>query len=173
VACNRADKACLRTRLAEAYSKQGSEFVVSLPRPQPTVEAVNASKHIASASREIGTKRRVLVVDDNIDAATAASDILSVLAHEVRMVHDGLAAVSTAAEMKPDIILLDIGLPGIDGYEAARRIRAHADIRRVLLIALTGWGQEHDKQQAYQAGFDRHFVKPVSLEQLKQILVIR
>jgi CheY-like chemotaxis protein len=81
-----------------------------------------------------------------------------------------LGAVTAAAETAPDIIILDIGLPGIDGYEAARRIRAQENKdRAAVLIALTGWGQEDDKQRAYQAGFDQHWVKPVSLDQLKKI----
>jgi CheY-like chemotaxis protein len=89
----------------------------------------------------------------------------------VKMAHDGLSAVAVAREMKPDIILLDIGLPGIDGYEVARRIRALPDIRRTTLIAVTGWGQEQDKQHAYQAGFDHHFTKPIKLHQLTEILI--
>jgi PAS domain S-box-containing protein len=158
----------------EAFSKgegQGSEFIVHLPRTAPEQDAARTAPAAASSAAQEKTQaRRILVVDDNVDAATTISDILGVLGHEVRMAHDGLAAVAAASEMKPDVILLDIGLPGIDGYEAARRIRAQPGIRRsTMLIALTGWGQENDKKRAYEAGFDRHWVKPVGIEQLKKI----
>lgn len=112
----------------------------------------------------------ILIVDDNVDAANTVAEILRMLGNEVMTAHDGLGAVSAAANMVPDVIILDIGLPGIDGYEAARRIRAReSKDRAAVLIALTGWGQEDDKQRAYQTGFDHHWVKPVSLEQLKKI----
>ena len=94
------------------------------------------------------------------------AELLGLLGHEVRVVHDGLSAVSAAAEMMPDLVLLDIGLPGIDGYEAARRIRAAAG-SAIRLIALTGWGQDKDREQASAAGFDEHWVKPVSLDKLR------
>ena len=85
-----------------------------------------------------------------------------------QVVHDGLSAVSAAAAMQPDTVLLDIGLPGIDGYEAARRIRAAAGAG-IRLIALTGWGQDKDREQASAAGFDEHWVKPVALDKLKTL----
>lgn len=115
--------------------------------------------------------RRILVVDDNVDAASMLADILKILGNDVvGMVHDGLAAVDAILQMKPDVVLLDIGLPNIDGYEVAKRIRTHADLNQVVLVALTGWGHEMDKQQAYQAGFNHHLVKPVKFEQLQEIL---
>jgi signal transduction histidine kinase/CheY-like chemotaxis protein len=160
----------------EAFSKglgRGSEFVVRLPRldeehapPAPAP----ASPPEPGLSEDPAQPKRVLVVDDSVDAATTVGEILRMLGNEVVTVHDGLAAVTTAISMKPDVIILDIGLPGIDGYEAARRIRAQeGQRRRVVLIALTGWGQEHDRQRAYAAGFDQHWVKPVGMEQLKKI----
>jgi PAS domain S-box-containing protein len=161
-----------RIEAVSAGENRGSEFVVHLPRPENQVSVEDASSKLASGNlHEAPEKRRVLVVDDNIDAATAAADIISIFGHEVKMAHDGLSAVAVAREMKPDIILLDIGLPGIDGYEVARRIRALPDIRRTTLIAVTGWGQEQDKQHAYQAGFDHHFTKPIKLHQLTEILI--
>jgi CheY-like chemotaxis protein len=96
------------------------------------------------------------------------ADLLRLLGNEVRVVHDGLAAVSGTAEMLPDVVLLDIGLPGIDGFEAARRIRAQLG-DAIRLIALTGWGQEKDRAQAAEAGFDEHWVKPVPLEKLQSL----
>jgi len=97
------------------------------------------------------------------------TEALGLLGHEAVAVHDGLAAVSAALEMAPDIVLLDIGLPGIDGYEVARRLKARPETAQMLLVALTGWGQERDRQRAKEAGFDDHWVKPVDLEQLQSL----
>lgn len=113
--------------------------------------------------------RRILVVDDNIDAAESAAEILRLLGNQVTVVHEGLAAVQAVDAWQPDVVLLDIGLPGIDGYETARRIRQSARGKEVMLVALTGWGQDRDRQRAADAGFDQHWVKPVGLEKLKEI----
>jgi PAS domain S-box-containing protein len=149
----------------------GSEFVVHLPRStEQQSHAITGLNNDSSFAKVPVKAKRILVVDDNVDAANTVSEILRMLGNEVMTVHDGLGAVTAAAEMTPDIIILDIGLPGIDGYEAARRIREQENKdRSAVLIALTGWGQEDDKQRAYQAGFDQHWVKPVSLDQLKKI----
>ncbi len=88
----------------------------------------------------------------------------------VGVLHDGLAAVDAALRIMPDVVLLDIGLPGIDGYEVAQRIRARSDMQKIVLVALTGWGHEKDKLRAQHAGFDHHLVKPVMLEDLQEIL---
>lgn len=144
---------------------QGSEFIVHLPRltqkeqeksPAPTPSPVEAA-HLP---------RRVLVVDDNVDAATTVADLLAMSGSEVDVVHDGHAAVDHTASFRPDVVLLDIGLPDISGYEAARRIRQLQGVRQPTLIALTGWGQQDDKQQAAQAGFDQHWTKPVDPQRL-------
>jgi CheY-like chemotaxis protein len=157
----------------EAFSEGpnlGSEFVVHLPRPPETLAQPKIPEgDIVHENNEKPKSRRVLVVDDNIDAALTVAEILGILGNEVTVSHDGLVAVAVAAEMKPDVILLDIGLPGIDGYEAARRIRAQENARHIRLIAITGWGQEKDRQRASEAGFDDHWVKPVSLDQLRKI----
>ena len=150
---------------------KGSEFVVHLPRLREEAERMEAAAK-AAAAQHAGqvSGRRILVVDDNVDAALTVAEILRMLGSNVDVVHDGLAAVQAVAEIKPEIVLLDIGLPGIDGYEAARRIRLQeVGSNPPLLIALTGWGQEADKQRAYQAGFDQHWVKPVGLDELKKI----
>jgi CheY-like chemotaxis protein len=125
-----------------------------------------------TAAKQTSEKKHFLVIDDNVDAAVTTGEILRILGQEVDVVHDGLAAVATANDRNPDIILMDIGLPGIDGYEAARRIRAQQQNTRSrpLLVAVTGWGQEQDKELAFQAGFDLHWVKPVTLEKLKELL---
>jgi PAS domain S-box-containing protein len=158
----------------EAFSEgegKGSEFVVHLPRLREEAGRMEAEAKAAAAQHsEQATGRRILVVDDNVDAALTVAEILRMLGCNVQVVHDGLAAVQAVAEIRPDIVLLDIGLPGIDGYEAARRIRLQeAGSSPARLIALTGWGQEADKQRAYQAGFDQHWVKPVGLDELKKI----
>ena len=116
-----------------------------------------------------GKGRRILVVDDNVDAAESAGEILRLLGNEVSVVHDGLAAVSAVAEWHPEVVLLDIGLPGIDGYEVARRVRQTDYGKKVMLVALTGWGQDQDKQRTSDSGFNQHWVKPVGMDKLKEI----
>lgn len=152
---------------------KGSTFIVRLPLNMSLADSANKTGGDLSASAVRTTKRkRILVVDDNVDAALTAGEILRLLGQEVDIAHDGLMAVSAADASNPDIIFMDIGLPGIDGYEAARRIRAHqqGSTSRSLLIAVTGWGQEKDKELAFDAGFDLHWVKPVTLEKLKELL---
>jgi CheY-like chemotaxis protein len=106
--------------------------------------------------------RRVLVVDDNIDAAESLSLLLQAEGHETQLAHDGLTAVEATARFAPHIVLLDIGLPGLNGYEAAMRMRLPAQGgARPTLVALTGWGQQQDRERAAQAGFDLHLTKPV------------
>ncbi len=149
-----------RVEARSAGLGQGSEFVVHLPRLAPAPRVDLAS--VAPAAGEGGhPPRRVLVVDDNVDAATMTADLLAMSGSEVDVVHDGRAAVDHTASFRPDVVLLDIGLPDISGYEAARRIRQLQGVRQPQLIALTGWGQQTDKEQAEQAGFDQHWTKPV------------
>ncbi|WP_194725285.1 PAS domain S-box protein [Noviherbaspirillum malthae] len=160
----------------EAFSDgsgKGSTFIVRLPLDMPLPASASELGGILSTSAVQATeKKRILVVDDNVDAALTTGEILRILGHEVDIAHDGLTAVSAAGAGNQDIILMDIGLPGIDGYEAARRIRAQqqGSTSRSLLIAVTGWGQEKDKELAFDAGFDLHWVKPVTLEKLKELL---
>jgi CheY-like chemotaxis protein len=108
----------------------------------------------------------VLVVDDNVDAAESLGLLLEVWGHEVRTAHDGPAALAVAEEFEPDLVLLDIGLPGMDGYEVARRLRSTA----AVLVALTGYGLREDAERARAAGFAAHVVKPASPERLQQLL---
>lgn len=115
------------------------------------------------------TGKRILVVDDNVDAAESAAEILRLLGNEVSVVHDGLAAVDAIEECHPEIVLLDISLPGIDGYEVAKRVRQTAYGKNVQLVALTGWGQDRDRQRTADSGFDQHWVKPVGMDKLKEI----
>lgn len=124
----------------------------------------------APAPSETARKgKRILVVDDNVDAAESAGEILRLLGNEVSVVHDGLAAVSAVEQWRPEVMLLDIGLPGIDGYEVARRVRQSDHGKALMLIALTGWGQDQDKQRTSNSGFDQHWVKPVGIDKLREI----
>lgn len=155
----------------EAHSEGsgcGSEFVVRLPREDGGAAVARQSGIVASA----GGSRRVLVVDDNVDAATTAAELLRLLGHQVEVAHDGGEALEKARQLRPETMLLDIGLPDIDGYEVARRVRAEIQsgtLPPMRLIALTGWGQDRDKLLSAEAGFDLHWVKPVGIEQLRGI----
>ena len=146
----------------------GSEFIVRLPivlslvheQPEegPEEAAVQTAHH------------RILVVDDNIDAASSLAMMLKIMSHEVRTAHDGLEAVEAAAAFRPDLILLDIGMPKLNGYDACRRIRETPCGKNAVIVALTGWGQEEDKRRSLEAGFDSHLVKPVEPAALEGLL---
>jgi len=160
----------LHAGTVEAHSagpEQGSAFVVRLPALSETITAPSALSGPELAAT-IG--RRLLVVDDNVDSATSMAMLLEAIGHEVHVAHDGIEAVAAAARLRPDAILLDIGLPGIDGYEAARRIRREDGNQGLVLVALTGWGQEGDRRRALEAGFDYHLVKPADLATLESLL---
>jgi len=113
---------------------------------------------------------RVLVVEDNVDAAETLSDLLTLWGYEVEVVHDGQAAIETAPRFRPHAVLLDIGLPRMNGYDVARWLRRDAGLAGVLLVAITGYGQESDRERGREAGFDHHLVKPVDLEVLRRLL---
>ena len=170
---------CLVKRLVEMHGGsveakseghgKGSEFFVRLPV-------------VLSAAREVGPptdedepacpsgKRRILVADDNHDSAYTLAKLLTIMGNEVRTANDGSAALDVAAAFRPDLILLDIGMPKLNGYEACRRIREQPWGKTAVLIALTGWGQDEDKRQAQEAGFDHHMVKPVNLAAIEKLL---
>jgi PAS domain S-box-containing protein len=143
---------------------RGSELVVRLPLPLRD-EPVPRDRELNVPTVANGRRLRVLVVDDNVDAAVALGRLMNVLGHEVAVVHDGPAALAAASAAAPDLILLDIGMPGMDGYEVAARLRA-AGLTRAALVALTGYGQEEDVRRSRDAGFDHHLVKAADLEQL-------
>ncbi len=126
--------------------------------------------HRASPAGGSGARRRVMVVDDSVDGAESMSILLEMLGHDVRVMYDGAAAIATASEFRPDVVLLDIGLPGIDGYQVARALRAEPATSGALLIALTGYGQESDRQRTRDAGFDHHLVKPASLDDIERVI---
>jgi two-component system CheB/CheR fusion protein len=147
---------------------QGSEFVVRLPhgprasqvREEATLVAVPASP----------SPRRVLVVDDNEDAAASLAELLQLSGHQVRVVHNGAATLEAAASSVPDVIFLDIGLPGMSGFEVARQLRKRSGFEDVTIVAVTGYGQTEDRQRAAEAGFDHHLVKPVDVKRLESLL---
>jgi PAS domain S-box-containing protein len=148
---------------------KGSEFVIRLPlaidREQRSILDATESGQVPPAA-----PRRILVVDDNKDAADSLGMLLRLMGHEVHIAYDGLEAVGAAAAFEPQVVLLDIGLPKINGHETARRIRDQHRGRDMLLIALTGWGQEEDRSRSREAGFDYHLTKPIEFAALQQFL---
>jgi signal transduction histidine kinase/CheY-like chemotaxis protein len=152
---------------ASAGPGKGSEFTVRLP--VATGDVVKDAK-VSGESPARPSSRRVLLADDNVDFATSLGELLRAHGHEVRVVHDGEAALETAARFEPHVAFLDIGMPKIHGYELARRLRAQPATARCVLVAVTGWGQEDDRRRAREAGFDRHLVKPVDPGQIEAIV---
>jgi signal transduction histidine kinase/DNA-binding response OmpR family regulator len=147
---------------------RGSEFIVRLPMLSQGHAASEPPKR--QSHSEPGNGHRVLVVDDSTDAAESLALLLRLSRCEVRSAHDGPAALEAAETFRPEVIILDIGLPGMNGYEVARRLRARAATRDTLLIAMTGYGQKEDRLQSEQAGIDHHLVKPVDFAILQDIL---
>jgi two-component system CheB/CheR fusion protein len=151
---------------------QGSEFVVHLPgAAEARIEG-----RPAPAAREAevpvpAPARRILVVDDNRDSAESLAMLLELHGHEAFRAHDGPEAVDAATRLRPDVVLLDIGLPTLNGYETARRIRKQLGQSQPLLVALTGWGQEEDRRRSEEAGFHAHIVKPVDYRALEKLLL--
>jgi CheY-like chemotaxis protein len=155
-----------------AYSAglgQGSEFVVRLPvqRDQPPgAPQTGPSGQQAEAD---AISRRVLVTDDNVDGAEALAIMLGLAGHDVRVAHSGPDTLEIAAVFRPDVVFLDVGMPGMDGYEAARLLRRTAGLERTLLVAVTGYGQVSDRQRAHEAGFDEFLVKPAQPEAVRTL----
>jgi PAS domain S-box-containing protein len=166
----------------EAHSPglgQGSEFVVRLPARVPAEKpAVSATFPGMPAMPEMppmdtpfhARGLRVLVVEDNVDAAESLAALLRLWGHDVRVVHDGLVAIDEARRQHPEVVLLDIGLPGLDGYEVAKRLRQDAELDGALLVAMTGYGQPDDRRRSREAGIHHHFVKPVEPFVLRTLL---
>jgi two-component system CheB/CheR fusion protein len=144
---------------------KGSEFCVRLPTSSKPPAALPLAEPPVGVS-----PRSILIVDDNPDTVTLFGLLLQRQGHEIHIAHDGLEAVAAAAELRPDVVLLDVGLPKLDGYEAARRIRQQAGAKKLLLIAVTGWGQDEDRRRSKEAGFDAHLVKPMDITVLNELL---
>ena len=147
----------------------GSTFIVRLPNVADPVPIATAGASDSAAAAGAGP-HRVLLADDNVDFAESLAMILQMMGHEVRLAHDGMEAAAAAEEFAPDFAFLDIGLPRLNGYELARRLRELPATRESVLVAVTGWGQEDDKRRAREAGFDHHMVKPVEPDQILEIL---
>jgi len=147
---------------------KGSEFVVRLP----VIEAWPPSRQPETDGKQAAAapKTRILVVDDNRDAAESLAMMLRLQGHEIRTAHDGVEALQAAATFRPDVLLLDIGMPKMNGYEVARSLRQQPWGQSMVLIALTGWGQEEDKKRAAEAGFDHHLTKPADPANLEKLL---
>jgi PAS domain S-box-containing protein len=157
----------------EAFSEgpgRGSEFVVRLPAFADDFKALAEGDAAVGDLRESACYR-VLVVDDNIDSAESMALLLELYGHQMRIAHDGPAALKAARSFRPQVVVLDIGLPGMDGYEVARHLRADAQTQRAILIAMTGYGQSEDRQQSMRAGFDHHLVKPLDPDVLQAIIL--
>ncbi len=150
---------------------QGSEFIVRLPALS------TAGQLIAPAPVERGElftqTPRVLVVDDNVDVADMTVMLLQLFGHEAKAAYSGKSALETATEYKPDVVLLDIGMPDMNGYEVAQQLRRQPQTKDVRLIAMTGYGQDSDRQRSQEAGCDDHLVKPVDPQKLQDLLAKR
>jgi signal transduction histidine kinase len=149
---------------------RGSEFVIRLPLLLETTQSANGQQPATRADAVPPVRRRILVADDNADALETLATVLELGGHEVFSAANGSLALECAERHLPEVALLDIGMPLLDGYEVARRIRAQAWGKRITLVALTGWGQDSDRRRSQEAGFDSHLVKPLDLEKLTQLL---
>jgi CheY-like chemotaxis protein len=146
---------------------KGSEFTVRLPLSDITADGKSGqSTKVTSTPHEL----RVLVVDDNQDAAEVLCMLLQSMGVDVKAVDSGAVALATIPHYLPDVVLMDIGMPGMDGNEVARRIRAQPQFNNIKLIALTGWGQEKDRQLSHESGFDHHLTKPVNFKVLTELI---
>jgi CheY-like chemotaxis protein len=146
---------------------KGSEFVVRLPI------VMSPAEHQAAADqpKALSTSgRRIVIADDNRDSARSLARMLELMGSEAHVAYDGHQALEVAAAIRPDVIFLDIGMPNLNGYETARRIRNESWGKNVVLVALTGWGQEQDKRRSQDAGFDLHMVKPIDPATLDALL---
>ncbi|HEY6452710.1 MAG TPA: response regulator [Steroidobacteraceae bacterium] len=153
---------------------QGTEFTIRLPAaPEELTASAAAGAAVGPGpvTATAGARRRILVVDDNQDALESLATLLSVAGHDIRTAADGFSALELAPHFQPEVAVLDIGMPGIDGYELARRIRAQPWGDGVVLIALTGWGQESDRKRSNDAGFDSHWVKPLDMDVFTRYLL--
>jgi CheY-like chemotaxis protein/two-component sensor histidine kinase len=152
----------------EAHSAgpgHGSEFIVRLPGAAAAAPDLPPARSAPSSAH---SRLRVVVVDDNVDGVESLADLIQMLGHEVRVAHDGPTGLEAARTFDPDIVLLDIGLPGMDGYEVARRLR-HDLAARAVLVAVSGYGRDEDRLASQRAGFVQHFVKPIDFTTLRAL----
>jgi CheY-like chemotaxis protein len=156
------------TVAASSTLGQGSEFVVRLPvvpppEPQPSLPPTEKAEPTKPSVR-------VLVVDDNVDTVTTLALLVQESGHDVRTAYDGSAVLEAALDYRPSVVLLDIGLPGLNGFEVAKRLRQQPALQNAVLVAMTGYGRESDRQRSQEAGFDHHLVKPGDFGKVLEIL---
>ena len=149
-----------------AGAGKGSTFTVRLPLLD-TAAAEREGSGTMNARVTDALRKRVLVVDDNVDAAESIAMVLRVSGYDVRCVHDGPSALAVAENYRPEVVVLDIGLPGMSGYDVAEQLRGRREFRRTPIIAVTGYGQDEDRRRAREAGFDAHLTKPVDPDALQ------
>jgi CheY-like chemotaxis protein len=152
---------------------KGSEFIVRLPAfaDQRTVKSDAAPKPAGAERRKSDlTRFRILVVDDHHDAGDSLATLLRLLGHQVRVAYDGASGMEMARVFRPQVALLDIGMPGMDGIELGTRLRQEPEFEQLLMIALTGFGRDEDRQRSSDAGFNAHLVKPVDVAMLNSLL---
>jgi CheY-like chemotaxis protein/two-component sensor histidine kinase len=156
------------TVTAESHgTDRGSTFRVRLPLVQ---QGIRQAEPAPSPSAEAAVSKRVLIADDNLDAAESLQLWLQLAGHDVQIAGNGMEALRVAAEFKPDVALLDLGMPGLSGFDVARRIRDSAWGSDMVLVALTGWGQDEDRKQSAEAGFDHHLTKPIAPEAIESLI---
>ena len=148
----------------------GSEFVVRLPALVPELSSAPLPRLESAEAPSLEGSTTVLLVEDNVDAAAMLFELLQMVGYKVHVAHDGPSGLELAARVQPDVVVLDIGLPGMDGYEVAQRLRRDPRTASGLIIALTGYGQESDRRRSRQAGFDHHLVKPVDIDELDRVI---
>lgn len=157
-----------RLQATSAGAGKGCEFTIKLPAMPPS--ATHERKTILKAAPPSGRSLSVLVVEDNVDAADTLSMLLRLYGHEVHVARTGLTALEMASTTHPDVVLLDIGLPGMDGYEVAQHLREQPEFKATVLCALTGYSpSEADRQRQQETGFDHYYVKPVNLAKLLEL----
>jgi CheY-like chemotaxis protein len=149
---------------------KGSEFIVRLPIAAQALDPEPDAERDRQAQPALRSGRRLLIVDDNQDAANSLALLLSMKGHEVKVAFSGSAALDITMSYSPEVVFLDIGMPGMDGYEVARRMRQQPGLEKVVLAALTGWGQQEDRRRTMEAGFNHHLVKPPELKLLEGVL---
>lgn len=157
-------------RAHSAGAGRGTTFVVQLPTIDAPAAAVSDEPVASAAGETLPHALRILLVDDNVDFVTSLALLLEEMGHDVRVAHEAEGALEAASALRPDVAFLDIGLPGVSGYELARRLRESAGATDTVLVALSGWGQQQDRMRSKKAGFARHLVKPVELQQILSLL---
>jgi CheY-like chemotaxis protein len=150
-----------------AGAGKGSEFVVRLPVLSASEKLEPAVSHFGSAAP---SARRILIVDDNRDSADSLAMLLDITGNQTFLAHDGLEAIEAVEKYRPEVVLLDIGLPNLSGHDVCKRVREQSWGKDIVVIALTGWGQEEDRRKSEEAGFDGHLVKPVDYDELLRLL---